>query len=209
MNDEEAGGHAYDREAARLLQNPVLNFLPDGSLNPDRKRRAGPQGMIPRCAPSAAAASAVSSSPAAATPSPAASSSSAAATPSPAASSSCGALPDWGRRLVDSIRAILDDDDNDDDNDDDDDDEDRNPAAALPPPRVVYEAVRPPTSDGLYIPISSVFSRVVDPVGALRSYATFQFIDVEPKADDDEERRAYATALRLLSKVRDGVSKQQ
>ncbi len=204
FNDEEAAARPYDQEVARLWQNPVLNFLPDGSLNPARKRRAGKQILIPRCAPSAAAAS---SSSAAAAPSPAASSSSAAAAPSSASSSSSAALPDWGRRLVDSILAIPDDEDEDDDDDERKPAARAAPAAALPLPGVAYEAVGPPTPSGLYTPISAIFSRVVDPMGALQSYATFQFVDLELKADDDEERRAYATALRLLSKVRDGVSK--
>ena len=36
---EEAAARAYDAEVKRVWANPVLNFLPDGSLNPDRKHR--------------------------------------------------------------------------------------------------------------------------------------------------------------------------
>ena len=34
---EEEAARAYDEKAKQLRDNPVLNFLPDGSPNPDRK----------------------------------------------------------------------------------------------------------------------------------------------------------------------------
>ena len=34
---EEAAAQVYDEKAKQLRDNPILNFLPDGSLNPDRK----------------------------------------------------------------------------------------------------------------------------------------------------------------------------
>ena len=36
---EEAAARAYDERAKELYESPILNFLPDGSLNPDRKQR--------------------------------------------------------------------------------------------------------------------------------------------------------------------------
>ncbi len=46
--EEAAAARAYDAAAKTLLANPVLNFLPDGSLNPNRKKHVYPQSMIPR-----------------------------------------------------------------------------------------------------------------------------------------------------------------
>ena len=34
---EEEAARAYDEKAKQLHNNPILNFLPDGSLNPDRR----------------------------------------------------------------------------------------------------------------------------------------------------------------------------
>ena len=34
---EEAAAQAYDEKAKQVFDIPTLNFLPDGSLNPDRK----------------------------------------------------------------------------------------------------------------------------------------------------------------------------
>jgi hypothetical protein len=48
FDTEEAAARAYDEEAKRLWTNPVLNFLPDGSLNPDRKKFVPSGHMIPR-----------------------------------------------------------------------------------------------------------------------------------------------------------------
>jgi hypothetical protein len=36
---EEAAALAYDNEAKRRWENPILNFLPDGSLNPHRHQK--------------------------------------------------------------------------------------------------------------------------------------------------------------------------
>ena len=36
---EEEAARAYDDKAKQLRDNPVLNFLPDGSPNPDRKSK--------------------------------------------------------------------------------------------------------------------------------------------------------------------------
>jgi hypothetical protein len=36
FDTEEAAARAYDEKVAELWENPILNFLPDGSLNPDR-----------------------------------------------------------------------------------------------------------------------------------------------------------------------------
>lgn len=44
---EEGAARASDAEAKRLWVNPVLNFLPDGSLNPDRKQMCGPWTSCP------------------------------------------------------------------------------------------------------------------------------------------------------------------
>ena len=35
---EEEAAKAFDKAAVQLYENPVLNFLPDGTLNPDRKK---------------------------------------------------------------------------------------------------------------------------------------------------------------------------
>jgi len=37
FNDEEAAARAYDAAAKSSYAKPILNFLSDGSLNPDRK----------------------------------------------------------------------------------------------------------------------------------------------------------------------------
>jgi hypothetical protein len=37
FDNEEAAARAYDEKAKQVFVNPILNFLPDGSLNPDRK----------------------------------------------------------------------------------------------------------------------------------------------------------------------------
>ena len=39
FDTEEEAARAYDVKAVELFANPVLNFLPNGSLNPDRKQR--------------------------------------------------------------------------------------------------------------------------------------------------------------------------
>lgn len=39
FDDEVSAARAYDAAAKELHESPVLNFLPDGSLNPDRKQR--------------------------------------------------------------------------------------------------------------------------------------------------------------------------
>jgi hypothetical protein len=38
FNTKEAAARAYDAAAKRLRTDPILNFLPNGSLNPDRKK---------------------------------------------------------------------------------------------------------------------------------------------------------------------------
>lgn len=37
FDDEEAAARIYDEKAKQVFDNPILNFLPDGSLNPDRE----------------------------------------------------------------------------------------------------------------------------------------------------------------------------
>lgn len=41
FTDEEEAAKAYDLAASAAYANPILNFLPDGSLNPDRRRKMG------------------------------------------------------------------------------------------------------------------------------------------------------------------------
>ena len=36
---EEEAARAYDDTAKQVFDDPILNFLPDGSLNPDRSRK--------------------------------------------------------------------------------------------------------------------------------------------------------------------------
>jgi hypothetical protein len=48
FDTEEAAAKAYDEEAKRQWTNPTLNFLPDGSLNPDRKKRISWRSLIAR-----------------------------------------------------------------------------------------------------------------------------------------------------------------
>lgn len=47
FESEEAAAKAYDEEATKLWENPTLNFLPDGFLNPNRHVRA-PWAFRPR-----------------------------------------------------------------------------------------------------------------------------------------------------------------
>ena len=42
FDTEEEAARIYDEKAKRVHVNPILNFLPDGSLNPDRKKRGRP-----------------------------------------------------------------------------------------------------------------------------------------------------------------------
>ena len=39
LRHEEAAARAYDEQAKQLHDDPILNFLPNGSLNPDRHLR--------------------------------------------------------------------------------------------------------------------------------------------------------------------------
>ena len=48
FDDEEAAARAYDEKAKQLHDNPILIFLPDGSLNPDRKKRVRSQSVVYR-----------------------------------------------------------------------------------------------------------------------------------------------------------------
>jgi hypothetical protein len=48
FDTEEEAARAYDQEAARVWVNPILNFLPDGSTNPDRNSRTGSRTLVPR-----------------------------------------------------------------------------------------------------------------------------------------------------------------
>ncbi len=82
---EEEAARAYDAAAKKLRKNPVLNFLHDGALNPDRKGLSGRPS--PQQAHVAAGAAAGSGGGGGASPS---------------------ALPEYGQALVDSILSILD-----------------------------------------------------------------------------------------------------
>ena len=37
FDNEKAAARAYDKKAKQVFDSPIFNFLPDGSLNPDRK----------------------------------------------------------------------------------------------------------------------------------------------------------------------------
>lgn len=45
---QEAAAWAYDAKAKELWVNPILNFLPDGSLNPDRFEHHTRRVLVPR-----------------------------------------------------------------------------------------------------------------------------------------------------------------
>ena len=56
FDTEEAAARAYDEKAKEVHIDPVLDFLPDGSLNPDRKsdeRRPKARGKQPAASTSA------------------------------------------------------------------------------------------------------------------------------------------------------------
>lgn len=64
FTSEVDAARAFDRQAKEVYESPVLNFLPDGTLNPERKKR---QRRVPAvAAPSAAAATAPAVAPPAA-----------------------------------------------------------------------------------------------------------------------------------------------
>jgi len=44
-DDELQAAQCYDRRAKELYDTPLLNFLPGGKLNPDRKRRVDPRSL--------------------------------------------------------------------------------------------------------------------------------------------------------------------
>jgi hypothetical protein len=46
FNTAEEAAKAYDEEAKRRWTNPILNFLPDGSINPDRHKVTGMAFML-------------------------------------------------------------------------------------------------------------------------------------------------------------------
>ena len=51
FDDEKAAARAYDDKARQVYDNPILNFPPDGSLNPDRKKRIRSQSLVYRQQP--------------------------------------------------------------------------------------------------------------------------------------------------------------
>jgi hypothetical protein len=200
---EEEAARAYDKKAKRLWANPILNFLPDGSLNPNRKKRVRSQSLIARPAakrrPSSGSSEeeeeeddeeeeeeeeedSKSSS----------SSSSSSSAHASSSSTIAAATAHQEPLLVDigSILVILDDDSGD---DDDDDDEQQPPLQSSGIPR----SERP--LGGAVPPFGP------DPVGALRSYATYRFVEL----DDEEGDEEMYTALRLLSMVRAGVGVEE
>jgi hypothetical protein len=168
---EEAAARAYDREVRLLFRRPVLNFLPDGSLNPYRKQGINSGPIV-----------------------------SSGGSPTQAAGA---AAPDdglAGDSLARSILQIL----------DDFSDSDETAAAGA-----CAGAAAPGTaagggggaydydydydydddgSDPPRLPAMVVY----DPVGALQSYATYRFaeLDVDEELSDEGSR-----ALRLLAMV--------
>ncbi|EKU22862.1 homing endonuclease rb16 2, partial [Nannochloropsis gaditana CCMP526] len=51
FDDELVAAQCYDRRAKELYETPLLNFLPGGKLNPERKRRVDPRSLRPRRIP--------------------------------------------------------------------------------------------------------------------------------------------------------------
>lgn len=51
FDSAEEAARAYDATAQRLCHKPILNLLPDGSLNPDRKKLTQPQSLVRRRQP--------------------------------------------------------------------------------------------------------------------------------------------------------------
>ena len=47
-DSEEAAAHAYDQRAKEELQKAILNFLPNGDLNPERKKKPTPENWVPK-----------------------------------------------------------------------------------------------------------------------------------------------------------------
>lgn len=45
FDDELVAAQCYDRRAKELYETPLLNFLPGGKLNPERKRRVDPRSL--------------------------------------------------------------------------------------------------------------------------------------------------------------------
>jgi hypothetical protein len=211
FDTEEAAAKAYDEAARRLRTNPILNFLPDGSLNPDRKTTLGSGGaLIPRNDTKGEASSGGGGG---------------GGTADNGSSGGGGGGDSGGGAreppLVDigSILAILDDDD-----DDDGDDEARpsgqgsNSSSSMGRHRSVSEAPAAQAlslADNISAPFPSLLRAVHDAAGALQSYATYRWIELGDDDDDeeeeegkakekengDDEQRAYATALRLLALV--------
>lgn len=48
FDSERVAARAYDAKAKELYFNPVTNFRPDGTLNPDRKKFVSRDALIPR-----------------------------------------------------------------------------------------------------------------------------------------------------------------
>lgn len=47
QNKPQEAAQAFDKAAQEMYESPILNFLPDGSVNPDRKKRLAAQKLKP------------------------------------------------------------------------------------------------------------------------------------------------------------------
>jgi hypothetical protein len=188
FDTEEAAAKAHDEKAKRQWKNPVLNFLPDGRLNPRRKSSISGFSLVPRrkhqhqhesrqraCTPSPSGAAAAAAAAAAATPSSAAA----------RARSSSSSKPHRRRMraCVDSILRILDSDSSSSEGDGE-----RQAAAAH------SSSSSGSTGGG---GLEAAGSKAVE---ALQAYAAGQFIELEE--DGEEESGVYGRALAFIVRVR-------
>jgi hypothetical protein len=185
FDTEEAAAKAYDEEAKRLWTNPILNFLPDGSINPHRKRRAGRNALTPHDRPQTTHRHGHNHpSPSGAAAATAAAAASSSATRAPSSSTS---KPNHHRRrrrrlraCVDSIYALLDSSGS--------EDEHQQAAAAA--------AAGSHGSGGVGLGAAAG----ADMVEALQAYAARRFVELEEGGE--EEEGAYGRALGLIFHVR-------
>lgn len=184
FDDQEAAARAYDAEAKVSVPDPILNFLPDGSLNPHRHKRRKRVGRISSCSSSS----------------------------TPPLLGSCSSSPTTPVLDVASILTILVDDgelsSDDDENVAAASSHAGAAAAAAAPSLPPFPAAAGPCIIRSWAEMFASLAalpagegQAVNPVTALQSYAAYRFLELEEQEGGQSHAAAYATALRMLATV--------